>query len=507
MNPDAVAPASRRPWTISFFAVLAWVVVFNRERAWGIAGNELVYLVGLARRAHPAFLASDWTFSGPDAEHAAFDFLFMPLFRAFSLEAAAWIGRLGCWTAGIALLLKIARRLGLRPAAAAAGTILWLAFGQSMVGGEWIFGTFEAKCVAYVFLLLALDAALGESIVLAGAALGAAFTLHPSVGFWGAAAVLPALAFCRPPGRDLLFGALVAAALALPGALALAPTALASPLSARDAAFLVRIQQSFHLDPYSFEPRRLLALLLMAGWLLWRWRRRDGRAERFLFCLTVALAGGFAAGVAARALDADRFLLLFPFRLFPMLVPLFFFWRWTADAGSFAAGTRFRVAAAGLAIVLVAGDPVATLLADAASVRRMRPGPPSPLEAALGWISRHTPPDAVIVVPPMLKSAFHATRRPQVANWFAARTDRYAEWRERIEATLGPIRSRRDIQGAGVLERRYGAMSAGSIGTLERRYGARFLLTKTGYPFPLAFASGSWKVYRLDEPPPPPPRP
>jgi len=507
VSADAPLPGSRRGWRIAFSAVFAWVFLFNREGAWGIASNELVYLVGLARRAHPSFLAADWTLSGADVEHAAFDFLFTPLFRVFSLEAAAWIGRLACWAAGIALLLRIARRLRLGPGAAAAGALLWLAFGQSLVGGEWIFGTFEAKCVAYVFLLVAIDAAIGDSLLLAGAAVGAAFTLHPSVGFWGAAAVFPALALCRPRARDFLLAVLTAGILAAPGLAVLLPAAASFPISAGDASFMVHVHQFFHLDPFSFSPRSLAALLLMAAWLLWRWRRRDDRARRFLFFLTIALAAGFSAGVVARAADANRFLLLFPFRLFPLLVPLFFFWQWSGDIAAAPASARARVAAAGLAIVLVAADPVATLLADAGSLRRMRPARPRPLDTALAWVAANTPEDAVVVVPPMLKSAFAATRRPQVANWFAARTDRYAEWRARIEAILGPIPERRAIRDRVGFEERYRTMSPDSVGALVRRYGARFLVTNGEYPYPVVFAEGRWKVYRLGADSPGAPRP
>jgi len=493
-----VRPPARRPWTIAFGAVFAWVLLFNREGAWGLAGNELVYLVGLAHRAHPSFLAGDWTFAGADREHAAFDLLFTPLFRLFSVGAAAWMGRLACWTAGIALLLRIARRLHLRSREAAAGILLWLAFGQSMVGAEWIFGTFEAKCVAYVFLLVALDAALGRNVPLAGGALGAAFTFHPIVGFWGAAVVLPALALCRPRGRDLLLGALAGAALAAPGMAALAPAASSYTLSAADAAFMVRVHEPFHLDPFSFDRRRLVALLFMAGWLLWRWKERRDRAERFLFFLTIFLAAGFAAGVAARALGVDRFLLLFPFRLFPTLVPLFFFWRWTAEIGSPPAAGRNRRIAAGLAIVLLAADPVATLLSDAGSVRRMFPARPTPIDAAFAWVSANTPEDAVVVTPPMNKAAFLATRRPQVANWSAPRTDRYAEWRERIAAILGSIPSGRAAMDPAFVYRRYRDMSVVSVAALARRFGARYLVTNGEYPFRLEFEAPPWRVYRID---------
>ena len=182
------------------------------------------------------------------------------------------------------------------------GDLVWLFIGQSFVGAEWIFGTFEAKCVAYAFLFLCLDDILSSRLIRAGIWLGLSFSFHPAVGLWASVAILPALTLSRVrAGSILRFGA-AAAAFPFPGLAAAVPMALKSPLFTADAEFLVRVEQPFHLVAFTFSKRSVAAVLAMAAWNLWRlFRRRRNETDRFFFFFQAMLAATFAVGILWRA--------------------------------------------------------------------------------------------------------------------------------------------------------------------------------------------------------------
>ena len=98
-------------------------------------------------------------------------------------------------------LLRLGRTFGLAPMGAVLGVTLWLVAGQSLVGSETLFPTFEAKTVAWILLLYALVRLLERRYDLAAILAGLSFTLHPSVGLQGGAAMGLAVLVTSPPRR------------------------------------------------------------------------------------------------------------------------------------------------------------------------------------------------------------------------------------------------------------------------------------------------------------------
>ena len=98
----------------------------------------------------------------------------------FPLPVVAWAGRIVSWALCGVALLQLGRRMGLEPVRAAPAILLWLAFGQTLYGGEWMIETFEAKPFAYASLLFALDGIMAGKFRRAGLLLGLAFAIHPS---------------------------------------------------------------------------------------------------------------------------------------------------------------------------------------------------------------------------------------------------------------------------------------------------------------------------------------
>jgi lysylphosphatidylglycerol synthetase-like protein (DUF2156 family) len=147
--------------------------------------NEFNYLLRLEKLAHPHILAVDWTFSRSADEHWLFNRVFSLLAFALPLEAVGWIGRIASWLVLFVGLLLIGKRWEIPLWQITVSIFLWLAFDQAFIVGESMIAGFEAKVVAYVCLLFALDGFLREKTFLPAALLGLTFSFHPAVGLWG----------------------------------------------------------------------------------------------------------------------------------------------------------------------------------------------------------------------------------------------------------------------------------------------------------------------------------
>jgi hypothetical protein len=150
------------------------------------------------------------------------------------------------------------------------------------------------------------------------------------------------------------------------------------------------------------------------------------------------------------------------------------------------------LAAAGTLLLLQ--NPLARIAASTGrSIRDWRT-PPADRDRAMDWLAQHTPAESIILMTPRIGSSAYATRRAHVVHWAFTRLDRLPEWRERIEALMGPLNPREAIPEA---EARFDALSADSLLALRSRYGGDFLLTRGGYPFPRLAEVGAYRIYRL----------
>ena len=91
-----------------------------------------------------------------------FNHVFGPVAAAVPLTVFGWVGRILSWAVLAWLLVRLGSRIGLPPMAAAAAIVLWLVANQALIGGDWMFGTFEAKTVADLLVVGALLAATRE---------------------------------------------------------------------------------------------------------------------------------------------------------------------------------------------------------------------------------------------------------------------------------------------------------------------------------------------------------
>ncbi|MCU0240109.1 MAG: hypothetical protein MUC29_11770, partial [Pyrinomonadaceae bacterium] len=159
--------------------------------------NEPVYLLRLFSTYHADFLIGDLSFSTKGGEHWLFNHLFGVLTLFFNVSTVGWIGRIVCWTVLTYTLFNLAKHWKISALTTTISILIWLAIGQTIVNDEWIFGGFEAKNIAYIFLLLALNFFLSKRETIGSILLGLTFSFHPAVGLWAILAVGLALIFCR----------------------------------------------------------------------------------------------------------------------------------------------------------------------------------------------------------------------------------------------------------------------------------------------------------------------
>jgi hypothetical protein len=464
-------------------------------------GNEWLYLLHLRREWEPDFLLPDWTFAVNSPEHKVFNLVFGLPATVLSLPALAWCGRLLVWSLNLYALHRLATRFGIPALAASVSLILWLSAGQSLVAGEWIFGGFEAKGVAYALLFLALDRLLERKMISAGALLGFCFSVHPAIGLWAGLALAVSLPFAGFRPLSEILPALAAATIcALPGAIPLLPVVLGDAGGSGEVwKYMALVKMPFHLDPFSWPRRQLLVLyvLFLFNWLHYR-RNRHQPAIHLLVLFQAAAGLFFSLGLLFRYTESYGALKLMPFRLFAVLVPLLFFFA-LSHAYVQAGQSKVGIIAALVGVLGLSG--VGNV--GAGLIDRVRTNveswatPEDDARTILRWMAAGTPEGSIAVLPPWQREGWYLSRRAQVASYLFHPYDRLDEWRVRVEDQVGPVPAGAFAEQQRAMEAHYFALTPDRILALSRQYGARYLLSRPGYPFPIAFAAGSWNLYSL----------
>jgi hypothetical protein len=482
--------------------VLAYLVVQNRAVP---AHNELVYLVHLAREWNPSLLATDWTFSGPLPSHVMFNVLFGPLTLWLPLEAVGWVGRFLCWSLILIALFRIGKHFEVPQWMITVALMCWLFYRQSIVGGEWILGPFEAKCIAYALLLFSLNGFMQQrGIVIPSILLGLAFSFHPLVGLWGGLAVIVALVAAKYPLEMLVKGGCYTAAFALPGLIPLLITPMGTGPDASAAwKFVALVVMPYHFDPLSFAPWKVGFLLALLGfnWFHFIAVRRTG-AIRFLLLFQTVLGVFFGLGYLARLAENYTILQLMPCRLFPVLVPLFFFFHLMSTLHQ-SRSLRSGIGLLSMVILAVVVTGVPAKLSVDYLIRHRDLWTwreEDDLTKTFKWIALNTPADATVILPPWRKDTFYLAQRAQIANWWVVRFDRLAEWRQRLESMAGDLSSVTDGSEKGNMTQtvnHYDHLTEADIAALAEQYGADYLVSSSSYTYRVLFESGSYKVYSL----------
>jgi hypothetical protein len=497
-------------------SLLAFALVLNREGDRMPTGNEFVYLLYFYKAWHPQFLAGDWTFLEPTAGHAIFNLTTGWMTRLLSLEHAAWIGRGLSWIATFIGLFRLGRYFKIAPVAVWLGILLWLLEKQSLVTSDWMIGTFEAKVIAYPCLLFAIDAALSRRPLLAGVLAGIAFSYHTAIGMWGGTALGLAVLSSYPPRKVIAFS-LAAIVFALPGVFAswnlvMGPHAI----SPAEAKYLATISLPDCFDPARFPLTSLVVLLLLPVFSVMHARLHpDDRQLRQLLVFDLSLVVFFAFGIVARLLGRFDWVELFPMRVYAVFALLLFFWRLISIAilPLTLKPLPGKTALVGLLLFLCLPSPILQLrdmiyshvekfVPHAAPEPSTARGDDADFITAARWVAQNVPPTDIVIAPPWQNDGFYFIRHPLIANWHAPRYDAMTQWRTRIESLVGDTTDLlHEDPGKSDMNPRawayYAGLSENQLAKIRSQYGGDWLITTGQYPYPPAFRSNTYSVYRL----------
>lgn len=527
LAPPAPETPPGRFW---FDAALVFLVFFVAGGDPAPAVNEAHYLCRLKHFWDPAYCRGDLFLESPDA-HFTVVWLFGWVTQFLSLEATAWLGRLISWALLATGWTRLASRVTARPLMAPLGAALLVYGTQQMhFAGEWVIGGFEAKTLAYGFVLLAIADAVDARWNRAWLLLGVASAFHALVGGWSVVALGAAGLVSRqlPPPRSMLPGLVGGGLLAMAGvgpALALNLGTPAEVVSEANQTY-VFVRLPHHLAPLTKGKDWLLErsgghLKLLAIFAVLHALRV--RRERPGLCLV----GWFAwaaeaislAGLAVELLLRDHpataaaILKYYWFRLADIAAPIavsLLLVQWVGEG--VAERRRWAVAAAAL-LALVSGRQLYDV------VRERTEEPFAPADAVMvdpvawaemgEWVREHTPGDAVFLVPQRSHTFKWRAERAEVVTYKDVPQDARSmvEWRRRYF----------DVFQTGVAEdgtREWtpclAALGADRLRELADEYGASYALSqaprwdaKAGVPYrrraslPVVHRVGPYTLYRL----------
>lgn len=466
------------------------------------SSNEFSYLIRLYQTYHPDYLLNDMTMAAPANEHWLFNHLFGLLTYFLSIEVIGWAGRITCWAVLLYALIRLGRHWKIPLWMVSFSIFLWLCLGQSVVADEWIIGGFEAKCVAYICLLFALDGFCSGREIYPALLLGLSFSFHPAVGLWAIPASILALAIFRWDFFRVLKITFISGAFALPGVIPILLNGTAgSVISPSDWEFFVRIGYPFHLDPAAWAKSSIaLLFLLMTFCLMFYYKTKEKTAQKFLIAFLSGLCVFFIAGLFLRYFDQFELLKFMPMRLFPVFAPLFFlFTLGKAFEEKIFAPPVTKTMLIGLICLLGWISPLSTGFYRAQQTGRTWIAEDDGAIGSFKWLRENTPNGTVVISPPWRNDFWYYSERAGIVSYNYAPVSNLGEWRIRLGELVGQGHPEKDALEQAALEEFYDNLTGARIIEVAEKYNAQYLVSKSNYEFTVVFESGKYRIYRLPE--------
>lgn len=491
-NPSKILTESAQKFWLCFAFLLFSVCLFHGKTV--PFSNEFLYLL----RLEPNFLPNDWTFSSPANEHWFFNLIFGLPSRIFSLEFVGWAGRIGSWILSLIALITLGRYWEIAYWKIAVSIFLWLAFGQAVVGDEWIFGGFEAKSIAYICLLFSLVEFSKRRIIAPSMLLGLAFSFHPAVGLWAILAVGFVFLFEKIPTIDFVKVVSITALFSLFGLLPLlAEQTGAAASSFDDWKFIVLYRVPWHLDLFQFSKSGTALIFVMLGFNCFAVWRSENFALRFLLRFQIALGVFFLLGVILRWCEVYPLLRLMPMRLFPIFTPLFFIFTAFYFVPRLASKQHKIIVSLFAVLVVAALNPFGKGFSQVRETVRTWKAAPDDFQQTALWMAENTPPNAVVIQPPHRRDFWYFSHRASVASFAYPTFNRLGEWRTRISDLSGSRQISRSDTANEEIETAYNQLSEEQIEVLKNKYAATHLVSRAVYSYPVIFETETYKVYQL----------
>lgn len=181
-------------WLVLILTLLAFIVLIAFAALPVPGVNETHYLTKAKHFWNPEWCKGDLFLKSSNA-HLVFFAAFGWLSSLMSLEAFAWTGRVLCWLAMAFALVRLCGVLNIDGLMSiVAITLFMLLSNRFGLAGEWVVGGFEAKSVAYMFVVISLQMFLTGRWHWFWILLGLATLFHAVIGIWAAVCFLGAKA-------------------------------------------------------------------------------------------------------------------------------------------------------------------------------------------------------------------------------------------------------------------------------------------------------------------------
>jgi len=462
--------------------------------------NEYSYLLKLVKTFNPDFLANDFTFSNPPNAYWLFNHLFGVFTLPFSIEVVGWGGRIACWSVLLYALIRLGKRWEIPLWMISLSIFLWLAMGQSLVADEWMIGGFEAKCVAYICLLFALDGFCDGRDIVSAILLGLTFSFHPVVGLWGIAATLFALLIWRRDLVRVVKTTVISGAFSLIGLIPILLTPAVKP-TPENLKILELVKFPYHYDPSAWARSSIVLLyLMMTLCLVFHFQNRDDKSGKFLTGFLSVLCLFFTAGILLMAFKQYGLSEYMPMRLFPIFAPLFFLFTVARTFNQKAKVSPGKsLAGVGIACLslIIWSNPFSVSVQQVQTTYEKWTAKPDDSEKAFVWINKNTPNGTIVIAPPWRFDYWHLSQRAQIVSYNQPTYSNLNEWQKRVDQLVGIPNPENGIRENYELASFYYNLRQKQVDRLAGRYKAAYLISESDYSYERVFESGKQKVYRL----------
>ena len=489
-----------------------WVVVVARSFAFGdFSNNELDVLPVAYQFVNQGWLPGDWYLNLATAYRGPFNALAGPLAAAFGFKGAAIIGRLIVHTLFASAALVFLRTFRIRFAIGLLFLLLFLN-NQSLVALERMTGGFEAKTVAWPFVLLSIAALARRRWPAAFAAAGIALSFHVLVGLYALACAAGAVLLTRgtqlPRWRELRH----VWVFCLTGAWGLYAVLqhLVGGEGAGDGWMIyVAFRVPHHVLPDAWMGGLWIAKLIVGSALVGAvYLRITSQRMRFLAAYALCSVGLFGIGLLFSVLDKTDLLRFYWFRFPDSILPFvsLMIVAYGASRGLDTWSDARRRLAHGLEVALVGVLTVLSAAEIAPGIPSLRPTvrwADSAQAPMYDWIARNTPRDAVFLIDPSEETFYvRAERSPFVSYKHAPQSaPDVREWYDRLTAANGG----RTPAGFGLrAARRIGdqldELDAAQLEQIRDRFGVNFYVARSErqLPFRVEHRIDGTTLYRLN---------
>ncbi len=487
------------------------------------AVNEPHYLCRLRHAIDPGYCPGDLFLESPDA-HKTFVLAFAWMTRFLPLPALAWVGRLATWIALAWAWRRLSWTVVPRPLfATLAAAIVVSAIAEGNFAGEWLVGGFEAKTIAYVFVLLGLQAWVLNKWNLTWVFFGVASAWHALVGGWSVVIVLALWVFGwrrQQPLVGMLPGLLIGGAISLVGVLPALALNAGQPAEVRREAAEIYVFERLphHLAPLH-KPAPWIAVrvgchatvvaLFVALLLARRAELPSGRAlqddpagrvaQYAIGAMVLAMVGMVLELMLWNQPDlAAGLLRYYWFRLTDVAVPVGVALLWIALLADLLE-RRSKLAPALLTVMLLlSGYPIAqsfgNFLAQPVAMADASMQDVGDWYDVCQWTRDNTPADALFLTPRGNTTFKWHAERAEVVTYKDIPQDAQSlvKWRRRLYDVFKPG-GNAGLDWVGSL----GELGTPRIRELAGEYGVDYVLTTHDYPLmlPVAYANETYVVY------------